>query len=126
VDIGAKLSSATPPASCFLPFSPAVTFYTLRTAPPTGFPINSLSSLAFLRENTGGGASINLRHPKKPNPTPVTQEWGKNNASSSTRRFAVQSPCTISARNQVRRSVWSIQTSIRLAVAMSLYFSQVS
>src|SRR5579859_421529 len=33
---------------------------------------------------------------------------------------------TISDKNQVRRSVWSIQTSIKLAVATSLYFSHTS
>src|SRR3984885_104585 len=37
-----------------------------------------------------------------------------------------QRPCTTSDRNHVRRSVWSIQTSISLAVATSLYLSQVS
>ena len=33
---------------------------------------------------------------------------------------------TISDKNHVRRSVWSIQTSIKLAVATSLYFSHTS
>src|SRR5690348_6008471 len=55
----------------------------------------------------------------------LAQVYRKSSAADPEVSLSDQRPCTISVRNQARRSVWSIQTSIKLAVATSLFLSQV-